>query len=705
MQFLSIRNPYTVDFSTLDPQKNSTQPNNDHQTGNGVTSATEIKSLIGSDHYDDRLSPGENAIIAIRGGFFPTANSVILSGLSFSAGKNDAPVTMPENVTLKNCTLTSGHILFFHGDLTATTKGTIATACGQDAVANADAFGAVANADADGAVANADAFGAVANANTFGSMANANEKEATANANADRAVANANAPQSVAHANTFGSVANANECDATAIADAEGATANANVDGSEAIANKNDAVAYACADGSVAYATEKEASAIALTDGACAVACADRAVAIAAARNACAIAKVAGAKATAGADGAEAYAIVKEASATACAEGAMATAYADGAVAIATIKGALAIAKIKGAVAVAQAPYSKAIAEANGSVANADANDAVANANATKAVANANAPASVANANAARSVANANASESVANANAPHSVANANQPHAKAVADADDACAYANADDAAAIATNKNAFSIANASQVKIISYHQYICRCKADSGDTHAAVIFGLSMIAEKYASEAAIQEGLRYLADASENGEKYASYYLGKIYLKGTADLIHFLPNPDRNPMRYSYSDLVESIKSIIPRSNRVKQDIGQAITFLSLAHRQGHRDAAFLLGELNASRAESEEAIKWYTEALNVHHPQAHEKLEEYSAYDQPFLGAMLEFFSGKSGCRTFTRADNRQDEDINLTERTKLTARTSISTENRTNREPWNGKAGTDEIEQI
>ena len=211
--------------------------------------------------------------------------------------------------------------------------------------------------------------------------------------------------------------------------------------------------------------------------------------------------------------------------------------------------------------------------------------------------------------------------------------------------------------------------------------------------------------MVAEKYASEAAIQEGLRYLADASENGEKYASYYLGKIYLQGTADLIHFLPNPDRNPMRYSYSDLVESIKSIIPRSNRVKQNIGQAVTFLSLAHRQGHPDAAFLLGEFHASCAESEEAIRWYTEALNVHHPQAHEKLDEYRNYDQPFFGAMFEFFSGKSGCLTFNPAGNRQDDDVNLTERTKLTARTSITTENRTHMEPSNGKRGSDEIEQI
>jgi hypothetical protein len=282
-----------------------------------------VKDWIGEHLYDNTLSITENIVRAVTNGSFPTANRIVLKEMLLDLGQNEK-IIFPENVTLKNCQITSGTMSFHHGTADAIAKGAKVVACGSDATANAIAEGTMAEANACGATANATVSGASARARASGATANATADGASADASAGGAIANATVSGASAYTTASGAKANAAAGGAEAYATASGSTANATVSGAQACAYGLGTTANASANGARAHA-RAYGTANATGNGAIALAFSSS-IANATAGGAQAIASDYGTTANASANGAQAIADEEGTMANATVAGALATA-------------------------------------------------------------------------------------------------------------------------------------------------------------------------------------------------------------------------------------------------------------------------------------------------------------------------------------------------------------------------------------------
>jgi|GEM_PF-6989009 len=363
---------------------------------NVISTYQQLKNLIGASHYDNLLTPGENVLIALAGGFFPTDVDVTLREFNFPVAQSDE-IIFPSNVTLDNCNITQsgksdrnagkGVVKFFHGNVKLFAH-VIGMACGNDAKVTACNPHAIAVSTVSGAIANANAVGSLAQATEEGAIANANVDSAWAVALVMGAIANANVDNSGAFAAVAGAIANANAAGANACAEVIGAIANATVKyanalalamGAIANANVADSRALAKVAGAIANANAAKAKAFALVNGAIANANAAFAIANAAASGAVAnanavcakaVSEVCDAIANATVDNAYAIAAAKNAIANALVAGAWAIARLSGAIANSLVYGSIAAAEVDGAIANATVDGSAALQRVLGAIAN-----------------------------------------------------------------------------------------------------------------------------------------------------------------------------------------------------------------------------------------------------------------------------------------------------------------------------------------------
>jgi hypothetical protein len=300
------------------------------------TDAT-VEDWLKNYFYDNTLSVAGNIVQAVANGSFPTAYPITLKKMVFELPP-DQRIVFPENVTLKNCQVTSGKVCFHHGTADAIGRLAVVVACGSDATANSRADGANVVAKAFGATANATVPNTAAHAVAFGAIANAMVEKTIAYATAFGATANATAAWSEASATVSGSTANATKGSASASAKVSGATANAT-----AIR----AYAFADASGATANAIASCARAFAMVSGTTANATANYSEAFASALDSTANATTNGAKAVAEKAGATANATANGARATTDAPGTIVNATTEGAKAIASVAGSIAIASHK----------------------------------------------------------------------------------------------------------------------------------------------------------------------------------------------------------------------------------------------------------------------------------------------------------------------------------------------------------------------
>jgi|GEM_PF-5304329 len=108
----------------------------------GVTTSEQIKEIIGHIYYDDRYTTDQNINNAISKGFFCPGKNVILRRWVLSLPNGE--LRIPDHVTLENCIVTSGRVIFSQG---------VCFAFGEDAVVIANGWNATAIAHQTGAYA------------------------------------------------------------------------------------------------------------------------------------------------------------------------------------------------------------------------------------------------------------------------------------------------------------------------------------------------------------------------------------------------------------------------------------------------------------------------------------------------------------------------------------------------------------------------
>lgn len=185
----------------------------------------------------------------------------------------------------------------------------------------------------------------------------------------------------------------------------------------------------------------------------------------------------------------------------------------------------------------------------------------------------------------------------------------------------------------------------------EILMYQQ-----AADSGDAYAQTLIGI-MYDDGMIIERDSEEALKWLTLASNQGNYYAQFHIGRV-------------------MRYSMDNHIEAIKwyqlaaeqgydeaqyylgemykkgNPYKRKNRVDQNYDHAIKWLTLAANQGHNDAQIALGDIyeqsEGIQQDYDEAFKWYKLAAETSN----------SSYDYTKLADM--YFEGKGTNRDYSKA---------------------------------------------
>jgi len=113
--------------------QSETQQNNEWVIEGGVTTAEQVKAMIGPLFYDDRYTSDQNINNALNKGYFCPGRNVTVKRWVFSLPKSE--LRIPDNVTLENCIVLSGRVIFSQG---------VCSAFGEDAVVLANGSSAIA---------------------------------------------------------------------------------------------------------------------------------------------------------------------------------------------------------------------------------------------------------------------------------------------------------------------------------------------------------------------------------------------------------------------------------------------------------------------------------------------------------------------------------------------------------------------------------
>ena len=154
MLLLTKETSFISGYAQSDAQKN-----NPLIIESGVTTAEQVKDMIGLLFYDDRYTPEKNITNALEKGYFCPGRHVTLRNWAFSLPNGE--LRIPDHVTLENCIVLNGRVIFSCG---------VCHAFGQDAVVIANGWNATGIAASAGAYVFATKAGARACGNAAGTF-------------------------------------------------------------------------------------------------------------------------------------------------------------------------------------------------------------------------------------------------------------------------------------------------------------------------------------------------------------------------------------------------------------------------------------------------------------------------------------------------------------------------------------------------------